>query len=52
MAVYLERYAEELLRIARQLRDKAKDETVALPWPPCPIVVYCNGGGNGGGGGE
>jgi hypothetical protein len=50
MAVYLERYADELRRIAEQLRAKKPNETIALQWPPCPIVMDCNGGGNGGGG--
>jgi hypothetical protein len=52
MSKYLEAYGRSLLRLAEQMRRKKPKETLALQWPPCVTILYCNGGGDGGGGGE
>ena len=47
MANYLESYAKQMLYAAEQLRAKPEHETMTISWPPCGVVMNCNGGGDG-----
>lgn len=47
MADYLDRYAEQLRRVAKQLRARQGHDVVAMPWPPHQVIMNCNGGGDG-----
>ena len=45
MAEFLDSYADQLRRVAEQLRTKGEGGTIALPWPPHGPIMYCNGPG-------
>ena len=51
MAEHLDSYAEQLRRVAQQLRDKPPGDTLIIPWPPGGGLMSCNGGSDGGDGG-